>query len=299
MVKSNTKKMHLEINNDLELDINNASISKKNKNPKKKSSPAPIKRKITKTPKRMLSVKPKMLAKEKRPTKRMTPSILVNGKRTPVKVMKMSSRKNASGSGSGRGTPNSKRVASTSKRAAYSSRRKVSNSRRKVPDSRRKVSDSRRKASATRRKVPDARRKASDTSWHSMKSKGLKMSSDTKREATLPLASSSKGKAPKAKVASQNQRFSLKINALKLSSGGKKKVRSIRKKGFSQNMVRARDSKGRFAKAKEGTKGASNQFNKPLMVRLLKQLWPTMWHTRLMSQISKLMKTYSVRYMFS
>ena len=288
MVKSNTKKMHLEINNDLELDINNASISKKNKNPKKKSSPAPIKRKITKTPKRMLSVKPKMLAKEKRPTKRMTPSILVNGKRTPVKVMKMSSRKNASGFGSGRGTPNSKRVASTSKRAAYSSRRKVSNSRRKVPDSRREFS-------ATRRKAPDARR----TSWHSMKSKGLKMSSDTKREATLPLASSSKGKAPKAKVASQNQRFSLKINALKLSPGGKKKVRSIRKKGISQNMVRARDSKGRFATAKEGTKGASNQFNKPLMVRLLKQLWPTMWHTRLMSQMTKLMKTYSVRYMFS
>ena len=122
-----------------------------------------------------------------------------------------------------------------------------------------------------------------------MKSKALKMSSDTKKEALL--VSSSRRKAPKAKVASQNPRFSLKINALKMSpaGGGKKKVR------FSQNLVRARDSKGRFAK--EGTKGATSQFNKPLMVRLLKQLWPTMWQTRLMSQMSKLMKTHSVRYM--
>ena len=118
-----------------------------------------------------------------------------------------------------------------------------------------------------------------------MKSQALKVSSDTNREASL--ASSSRSKAPKAKVASQNQnpRFSLKINALKMSPGGKKKVRSIQKKRFSQSMVRARDSKGRFTK--EGTKGATSKFNKPLMVRLLKQLWPTMWHTRLMSQMSK------------
>ena len=47
---------------------------------------------------------------------------------------------------------------------------------------------------------------------------------------------------------------------MKKSPGGKKKVRSIQKKGFSlnssQNMVRARDSMGRSRFAKKGTKGA-------------------------------------------
>ena len=144
MVKSKSSKMHLEINNDMELDINNASMSRRNKKPKKSSS-STIKRKNPKTPKRMLSAKPKILAKKMRPSKRMTDkvtalkskpmmaSLLVKGKRVPVKVMKMSSgpetkgvafsasRKNASVS---RRTSVPKRKASTSRREASSSRRR-------------------------------------------------------------------------------------------------------------------------------------------------------------------------------
>ena len=43
MVKTKSNKMHLETNNDLKLDVNNASISKRNRKPKKSSS-SPIKR---------------------------------------------------------------------------------------------------------------------------------------------------------------------------------------------------------------------------------------------------------------
>ena len=43
MVKSKSNKMHLDIKNDLELDINNASISRRNRKSKKTSS-SPIKR---------------------------------------------------------------------------------------------------------------------------------------------------------------------------------------------------------------------------------------------------------------
>ena len=38
MVKSKSNKMHLEVNNDLELDFNNASISKRNRKTKKSPS---------------------------------------------------------------------------------------------------------------------------------------------------------------------------------------------------------------------------------------------------------------------
>ena len=44
MVKSKSNKMHLQINNDVELDIKNASISKRNRK-SRKSSAAPIRRK--------------------------------------------------------------------------------------------------------------------------------------------------------------------------------------------------------------------------------------------------------------
>ena len=210
MVKSKSNKMHLEINNDVELDINNASISRRNKK-SKKSSTSTIKRKNLKTPMRMLSSKPKMLAKKKRPSKRMTDkvtalkskpmtaSILIKGKRVPVKVMKMASgpklkrvafsasRKNASVSR--RRTSISKRKASTSRREASSSRRKVSDSRRKASNSRRKasvsrrrVSDSRRKSSDSRRKASDARRKASDARRKASASR--RKASDARRRAS-------------------------------------------------------------------------------------------------------------------
>ena len=76
MVKSKTNKMHLEIKNDLELDVNNASISRINRQSKKSSS-SPIKRikKVSnnlKTRKGMSSANAKMLAKKKRPSKRIT-----------------------------------------------------------------------------------------------------------------------------------------------------------------------------------------------------------------------------------
>ena len=46
MVKSKSNKMHLQVNNDLELDIKNASISKRNRKSKsKKSSASTIERK--------------------------------------------------------------------------------------------------------------------------------------------------------------------------------------------------------------------------------------------------------------
>ena len=43
LVESKSNKMHLDIKNDLELDINNASISRRNRKSKKTSS-SPIKR---------------------------------------------------------------------------------------------------------------------------------------------------------------------------------------------------------------------------------------------------------------
>ena len=67
MVKSESKKMYLEINNDLELDVNNASISRRKRKSKKCSS-SPLKRNKNvsfklKTPKRKLRANPKMLGK--------------------------------------------------------------------------------------------------------------------------------------------------------------------------------------------------------------------------------------------
>ena len=135
MVNSKSNKMRLEINNDVELDINNAS-NKKSKKSRKNL-----------TQKRMLSAKSAKLAKKKRPSKK----ILIKGKRVPAKVMKM-----ASG-------PKMKRVAFTASRKSSDSRRRASDARRKVSASRRKASDARRKASASRRKASDARRRASDT----------------------------------------------------------------------------------------------------------------------------------------
>ena len=82
----------------------------------------------------------------------------------------------------------------------------------------------------------------------------------TKRDGLASASSASKMK-------SSNPRFSLKINAMKVSPGGAtKKSRSIQKKvSFkrsaaslsknSKNMIRARDPKGRFV-AKEAVKGA-------------------------------------------
>ena len=106
MVKSKSNKMHLEINTDMELDVNNASISRRNRKSKKSSS-SRIKRekkvsKNLKTRKRMSAAK--MLAKNKRPSKsisakntsalkskKLMPSILINGKKVPLKAMKRSS----------------------------------------------------------------------------------------------------------------------------------------------------------------------------------------------------------------
>ena len=71
MVKSKSNKMHLEIKNDLELDVNDASISRRNRKSKEVSS-LPIKRN-KKPPKKTLKSKedvvcnsndPKMLAKK-------------------------------------------------------------------------------------------------------------------------------------------------------------------------------------------------------------------------------------------
>ena len=122
MVNSKSNKMRLEINNDVELDINNAS-NKKSKKSRKNL-----------TQKRMLSAKS---AKPKRPSKR----ILIKGKRVPAKVMKM-----ASG-------PKMKRVAFTASRKSSDSRRRASDARRKVSASRRKASDARRRASDTKRSL--------------------------------------------------------------------------------------------------------------------------------------------------
>ena len=71
MVKSKTNKMHLEIKNDLELGINNASISRRNRKSKKTSS-SPIKR-IKKVSnnlnrKRIMGANATILAKKKRIT---------------------------------------------------------------------------------------------------------------------------------------------------------------------------------------------------------------------------------------
>ena len=98
-----------------------------------------------------------------------------------------------------------------------------------------------------------------------MKSKAQMMPSVTKREA-LTSASSSGTRASTMK--SSNPRFSLKINAMKMSPGeAKKKSRPIQRKRVSfkksaaslskssKNMIRARDAKGKFV-AKKGTKGA-------------------------------------------
>ena len=95
-----------------------------------------------------------------------------------------------------------------------------------------------------------------------MKSKAQMMPSVTKREA-LTSASSSGTRASTMK--SSNPRFSLKINAMKMSPGeAKKKSRPIQRKRvsfkksaafLSKSMIRARDAKGKFV-AKKGTKGA-------------------------------------------
>ena len=67
--------MHLEIKNDLELDVNNASISRRNRKSKKTSS-SPIKR-IKKVSnnlnrKRIMGANATILEKKKRPSKRIT-----------------------------------------------------------------------------------------------------------------------------------------------------------------------------------------------------------------------------------
>jgi len=268
MVKSKSNKMHLEVNNDLELDFNNDSISKR-KRKSKKSPSSPIKKKRT------VSAKPKKLANKKRQSKSMTskrgsalkpkqlmPSILINGKRVPAKALKMSSgpkfkkvamvsasRKNVSGPR--RGTSNTRRKASTSRREASSSRRKGSSSRRKSSASRRKVSDSRRKASDVRRKGSDSRRRTSDVRRRASDSRrrasdARRRASDARRKAAgrhsmkskaLLMSSVAKKKALVASssrrkaLKSKNPGFSLKIKAMKMpSSGSDKKSRSIQKR---------------------------------------------------------------------
>ena len=249
MVKSKSNKMHLKVNNDLELDFNNASISKRNRKSKKSPS-SPIKKK------RPVSAKPKKLANKKRQSKRMTskrgsalkpkqlmPSILINGKRVPAKALKMSSgpnfkevamfsasRKNASRSR--RGTSNSRRKASTSRREASSSRRKASASRRNVSESRRKASASRRKVSDSRRKGSESRRRASVSRRRASDSR--RKASDTRRRASdaRRRASNSRRRASDARRRASDARrkasgrHSMKSKALPfvMSSIGKKEA---------------------------------------------------------------------------
>ena len=261
MVKSKSNKMHLEVNNDLELDFNNATISKRNR--KASSTPMRRKRKDSKNLKssRIISKKLNRMTAKKGSSfnsKRRMPPILINGKRVPTKALKMSSGPKISGrknvSRSRRGASNSRRKASTSRKEAVSSRRKASASRRKVSDSRRKASDARRRgsqsrrrtsdskrrASDSRRKASDARRRASDSrrnasdarrklsGRHSMKGLPFVMPSVAKKEA-FAAAASSRRKTPK--MSSPHPGFSLKIRAKKMpSSGVDKKSRSIRKR---------------------------------------------------------------------
>ena len=87
MVKSKSNKMHLEINNDLELDVNNASVSRRNRKPKKSSSPIKRNKKVSfklKTPKMMSSANQKMLAKKKRPSKRISAKRVTAFKSKPL-----------------------------------------------------------------------------------------------------------------------------------------------------------------------------------------------------------------------
>ena len=210
MVKSTSKKTHLKVNNDLELDFNNASISKKNRKSKSmKDSSSPI-------------VK----------------------KRRVSNYLKSSRRK---ASASRRKVSDSRRKVLDARKKASDARRKGSGSRRKSSDSRRRISNTRRKTSDTRRRASDSRAGASDAKRktagrHSLKSKASVMSSVAKREA---LASSSRGKA-----LSQNPGFSLKVKAMKRPSpGSNKKSRSRFKRSsatsenkISQKMVRTKDA---------------------------------------------------------
>ena len=231
--------MHLEINNDLELDVNNASISRRKS---KKSSSLPIKRnkKVSfklKTPKRMSSANPRMLAKKKRPSKStsakrvsafkskpLMPSILINGKKVPLKAMKRSSalKMKEVVSDSRRGTSNSRRKASTSRQEASSSRRKSSVSRRKASVSRRKSSVSRRKSSVLRRKASASRRKASAS---------RRKVSDSRKG-----ASSSRKASDARRKASASRRK---------ASASRRKASAARRKA---SLARLRDARGRFTK---------------------------------------------------
>ena len=69
MVKSRSNKMHLEVNNELELDFNNASMSKRSRESKKSSSsPIGSKRKVSnnlKSSSMVASAKPKKVAIKK------------------------------------------------------------------------------------------------------------------------------------------------------------------------------------------------------------------------------------------
>ena len=245
MVKSKSNKMHLEVNNDLELDISNASTSKRNRRSKKSlSSPISNKSKrvsfSTKTPKRMAS-KPKMLAKKRSlsktgkkgsalKSKPLMPSILINGKRVPVKAMKMSSgsksKKVSRFSSSKRDTSNSRRKASNSsrvsKRSALDPKRKASVSRRKASDSRRKNSVSRRKASVSRRKVSAITRKASEARRRAAQNRPRdvmgRFKKDTQGDETIfmPIQQASDGKTAEAIVVVQNEKDKVDVTDVKI-----------------------------------------------------------------------------------
>ena len=209
MVKSKSNKMHLEINNDLELDVNNASISRRIKKSKKTSS-SPIKRikKVSnnlKSRKRISSTNAKMLAKKKRSSKRITakrasalkakkplmPSTIINGKRVPLKAaMKMSS---------------APKTSSASRKSA--SRREASG--RNVSDSRRNASFSRRRASDVRRKASDARRKASASRRMSSVKRPKPAHPKNWRQGTGP----AKMPSGKGKALPKNQQKSLKAKS--------------------------------------------------------------------------------------
>jgi len=236
MVKSRSNKMHLEVNNELELDFNNASMSKRNKKSKKSSSsPIGSKRKVSNNPKSsrmMASAKPKKVAikKAKKQSKRMPanrgssfkskqlmPSILINGKRVPAKALKMSSgpkfKKVAMSSTARKNVSRSRRGASSSRRKTFKSRREASSSRRNMSESRRKASASRRKASDARRKDSESRRNISDS---------RKRASESRRK-----ASDSRRRASDARrKASGRHSYSMKSNALPfvMSSVAKKEA---------------------------------------------------------------------------
>ena len=221
MVKSKSNKMHLEINTDMELDVNNASISRRNRKSKKSSS-SRIKRekevsKNLKTRKRMSAAYPKVLSKKKRPpksisakrasalkSKKLMPSILNNGKRVSLKAMKMSSApkmkavslfpaSGKSASGSRRGSSNSRRKASVSRRKSSVSRRKAS--RRGASNAKRKASDNRRKAALTR--LRDARDRFAK--------KGIK-GAEQSQTIFMPIQQASNGKTAEAIVVSNERK---------------------------------------------------------------------------------------------